>query len=103
MVSTDGTSRRIFENFPIGVASKTGTAQRSGINPSTGEKFDEFSWFVAYAPIDDPEIAVAGVIIQGGSGGYAGPMVRDVIAQYLGLNNTEAENKLPYEIILINE
>lgn len=103
MVSTDGTSRRIFENFPIGVASKTGTAQRSGINPSTGEKFDEFSWFVAYAPIDDPEIAVAGVIIQGGSGGYAGPMVRDVIAQYLGLNNTETENKMPYENILINE
>ncbi len=103
MVSTDGNSRRIFEKFPIGVASKTGTAQRSGINPSTGEKFDEFSWFVAYAPIDDPEIAVAGVIIQGGSGGYAGPMVRDVIAQYLGLNNTETENKMPYENILINE
>ncbi|TJX14777.1 penicillin-binding protein [Tissierella creatinini] len=103
MVSTDGTSKRIFANFPIAVASKTGTAERSGVNPSTGEKFDEFAWFVAYAPIDDPEIAVAGVIFQGGSGGYAGPMVRDVIAQYLGLNNTETENNLPYENVLTNE
>lgn len=103
MVSTDGTSRRIFESFPIEVTSKTGTAQRSGVNPSTGEKFDEFAWFVAYAPVDDPEIAVAGVIIQGGSGGYAGPMVRDVIAQYLGLNNTITENNLPYENVLIDE
>ncbi len=103
MVSTDGTSRRIFENFPIKVASKTGTAERSGINPYTGEKVDEFAWFVAYAPMDDPEIAVAGVIIQGGSGAYAAPMVRDVIAQYLGLNNTIIENNLPYENVLINE
>ncbi len=103
MVSTDGTSRRVFENFPIAVASKTGTAERSGVNPSTGEKFDEFAWFVAYAPIDDPEIAVAAVIFQGGSGGYAGPMVRDVIAQYLGLNNTVTENNLPYENVLVNE
>ncbi len=103
MVSTDGTSKRIFADFPIEVASKTGTAERSGVNPYTGEKFDEFAWFVAYAPIDDPEIAVAGVIFQGGSGGYAGPMVRDVIAQYLGLNNTETENKLPYENVLTNE
>lgn len=103
MVSSDGTARRIFENFPIDVATKTGTAQRGGINPSTGETFDEFAWFVGYAPIEDPEIAVAAVIFQGGSGGYAGPMVRDVIAQYLGLNNTESKGNLPYENILINK
>lgn len=103
MVSEDGTSRTIFGSFPIKVGSKTGTAQRAGINPYTGDTFDEFAWFVAYAPADDPKIAVAAVIFQGGSGGYAGPMVRDAIAQYLGLNNTESQGRLPYENTLTNE
>ena len=103
MVTSEGTARSVFKDFPIKVAAKTGTAQRSGINPSTGETFDDFAWFVAAAPYEDPEIAVAAVIFQGGSGGYAGPMVRDVIAEYLGLNNTEFNNYLPHENILINE
>lgn len=103
MASSDGTARSIFKNFPIKVASKTGTAQRAGINPSTGDTYDEFAWFVGFAPYEEPEIAVAAVIFQGGSGGYAGPMVRDVIAQYLGLNNTESEGNLPYENILIDK
>lgn len=103
MVSSDGSARRIFNNFPINVASKTGTAQRSGINPSTGDTFDEFTWFVGFAPYEEPEIAVAAVIFQGGSGGYAGPLVRDVIAEYLGLNNTVPQNNLPYENVLIND
>ncbi|NLL81493.1 MAG: penicillin-binding protein [Tissierellia bacterium] len=102
MVSKEGTARRIFNNFPVTVGSKTGTAQRSGVNPSTGEKFDDFAWFVAFAPYEDPEIAVATVIFQGGSGGYAGPLSRDIIAQYLGLNNVESNNILPHESILID-
>ncbi len=103
MVTSEGTAKATFRNFPIKVAAKTGTAQRSGINPYTGETFDDFAWFVAAAPYEDPEIAVAAVIFQGGSGGYAGPLVRDVIAEYLGLNNTEANNYLPHENMLINE
>ena len=103
MVSSDGNAKKIFEKFPIEVGSKTGTAQRSGINPSTGDTFDDFAWFVGFAPYDEPEIAVAAVIFQGGSGGYAGPLVRDIMAEYLGLNNTQHVNYLPYENILIDE
>lgn len=103
MVSSEGTARSIFRNFPVNVASKTGTAQRSGVNPSTGENFDDFAWFVAFAPYEDPEIAIATVLFQGGSGGYAGPLSRDIIAEYLGLNNVESNNTLPHENILINE
>jgi penicillin-binding protein 2 len=103
MVSSEGTAKSIFKDFPVKVAVKTGTAQRSGVNPSTGDTFDEFAWFVGFAPYEDPEIAVAAVIFQGGSGGYAGPMVRDVIAEYLGLNKTESQGNLPHENILINE
>lgn len=94
-VVSEGTARSTFTNFPISVAAKTGTAQKSGINPATGETYDDFAWFVAFGPYEDPEIAVAVVLFQGGSGGYAGPMARDIIAQYLGLNNQEQKEKQP--------
>ena len=97
MVSESGTARRVFQNFPIEVGVKTGTAQKTGINPSTGEVYDDFAWFVGFAPYDEPEIAVAALIFQGGSGGYAGPMVRDIMAEYLGLNDSSIDDNLPYE------
>lgn len=97
MVADDGTARWIFQNFPVQVGVKTGTAERSGINPSTGDTFDDFAWFVGFAPYDDPEIAVAAVLFQGGSGGYAAPMVREIIAEYLGLNDVEQIDTLPIE------
>lgn len=100
-VSNEGSARRIFGSLPVQVGSKTGTAQKSGINPSTGETFDDFAWFVAFAPYDDPEIAVASVIFQGGSGGYAGPMTRDIIAEYLGLNAVGTKELLPYKNSLL--
>lgn len=89
-VTTDGTARSIFRNFPVEVAAKTGTAEKDGINPITGESYDSYGWFVSFAPYDDPEIAVATVIFQAGHGGSAGPMSRDIMAQYLGLNYKES-------------
>ncbi|MTI68767.1 MAG: hypothetical protein FH751_00735 [Firmicutes bacterium] len=79
MAAEDGTARRIFKDFPVKVGVKTGTAQATG--------YDNYAWFVAFAPYDDPQIAVSTIIFQGGHGGYAGPVAREVIAQYLGLNN----------------
>lgn len=92
MVTSDGTARSIFQRFPIKVAAKTGTAQKEGINPVTGEEYDNFAWFVAYGPYEEnnpkaTEIAVAVVIFQGGHGGYAGPVAKEIIAQYMGLND----------------
>ncbi len=82
----------LYANFPVEVGSKTGTAEKDGLNPETGEPYDDFGWYVAFAPYDDPQIAVASVIFQGGSGRYPAPAVRDVIAEYLKLDtNTESE------------
>jgi len=36
--------------------------------------------------LDDPQIAVVCVLFQGGTGSYASPMIRDVIAEYFVLN-----------------
>ncbi len=94
LVASEGSVRSIFKSLPIEIAAKTGTAQNSGTNPVTGEKYDNYAWFVAYGPYEEnnpeaSEIAVAAVIFQGGTGGYAGPIAREVIAQYLGFNYDE--------------
>ncbi len=76
---------QLFERLPIEVGTKTGTAQRGGLNPVTGEPYDDYGWFVAFAPLDDPEIAMTTVLFQGGSGSNAAPMTRDMIANYFKL------------------
>ncbi|WP_053957516.1 penicillin-binding transpeptidase domain-containing protein [Inediibacterium massiliense] len=51
--------------------------------------YDNFAWFVSYAPSDHPQIAVVSLIFQGGHGGYASPIAREIIAEYFGLNSEE--------------
>ena len=50
------------------------------------ETYDNFSWFVCAAPVDDPKIAVAVLLFQGGQGGLGAPVAREIIAQYLELD-----------------
>ncbi len=44
--------------------------------------YDNFSWFVSFAPFDKPEIAVVVMIPQGGHGGYGAPVAREIIGDY---------------------
>jgi penicillin-binding protein 2 len=49
-------------------------------------KFRDHAWFVAYAPFEDPQIAVAVLVEHGGYGGAAAaPIARKVIEKYLDL------------------
>ncbi len=69
-----GTAAATFRNYPIQVASKTGTPQTDKLPNST---------FIAFAPADDPQIAVA-VIIEKGWHGYTGaPVARDIFTAAL--------------------
>ena len=88
LVSLDDAAKP-YSKFPVEVGSKTGTAQNQGTNPDTGEPYDDFAWYVAFAPYDDPQIAVACVLFEGGSGRYPIPIVREVIGEYLKLYNSE--------------
>jgi membrane peptidoglycan carboxypeptidase len=64
----------------IEVAGKTGTAQ----NPH-GE---DHACFIAYAPADDPQIAIAVVAENAGGGGsFAAPIAREVIKAYLRIED----------------
>ncbi|HEY3425223.1 MAG TPA: penicillin-binding transpeptidase domain-containing protein [Negativicutes bacterium] len=58
------------------VAGKTGTAE----NPHG----DSHAWFIGFAPADDPQIAIAVIVENGGSGGgVAAPIARQIFMQAL--------------------
>ena len=59
----------------ISVAGKTGTAENSG--------GADHAWFVAFAPADDPKIAVAVLLENAGKGSKAIPVARNVMKYYL--------------------
>lgn len=73
------------------IAGKTGTAQvvSKGKNVS-GERFMDHAWFVAYAPVDKPEIAVSVFVEHGGSGGAtAAPIAKRAIEAYFQSKNKD--------------
>lgn len=64
----------------IRVAGKTGTAE----NPH-GEPH---AWFIGFAPVEAPKIAIAVIVENGGSGGrVAAPLARELILEYLKEKN----------------
>ena len=86
-----GTARRI-KTQDYAIAGKTGTAQV--VSMKQNEEYDEkklekekhdHALFVAYAPVEDPQIAVAVIAENGGHGGAtAAPVARKVMDYYLG-------------------
>ncbi len=51
--------------------------------------YDSFAWVIAAAPADDPKIAVAVLVFQGGTAANAGPCAREIIGKYFALNSGE--------------
>lgn len=77
-VVTQGTAQRAFIGSPVRMAGKSGTAEAPPGEPH--------GWFVGYAPVDDPQIAVAVVLEHGGEGGRnAAPLFRQVIEAYFAV------------------
>jgi penicillin-binding protein 2 len=68
----------------IAVAAKTGTAENYGIIYGKREKLKDHSWFVCFAPRENPTIAVAVIVENAGFGAtWAGPMAALVMEKYL--------------------
>jgi penicillin-binding protein 2 len=88
----NGTARRIAR---LPIAGKTGTAQV--IRLQEGVDADELApnlrhhaWFVGWAPLDDPELAVAAIVEHGGDGGAsAAPVVARVVEAHLERSSAE--------------
>lgn len=87
-----GTGRRARLRA-VDIAGKTGTAQvyRMGRRPAHGEKIArslrDHAWFVAFAPVEQPEIAIAVLLEHAGGGGghLAAPLARDLADFHFGL------------------
>lgn len=84
-------SNGILNKLPIDIGVKTGTAEVEGKNED-GSDYDSYSWMVGYAPYDDPQIAVSVLITQGGSSYNCSPVMRDVVATYMDLKQSELNN-----------
>ncbi|MCB0332514.1 MAG: penicillin-binding protein 2, partial [Bdellovibrionales bacterium] len=74
-----GTARRarLPEEWGIRVAGKTGTSQVVSLaKKDSSKEYEHHAWFIGYAPAQNPEIAVAALIENGGHGGAtAAPVV----------------------------
>ncbi|WP_178861318.1 penicillin-binding protein 2 [Thiomicrorhabdus cannonii] len=93
MHSPRGTARKHGQGLGFEMAGKTGTAQVFSLNEadydadSIDKRLHDHSLFVGFGPIENPQIAVAVIVENGGSGsGTAAPMAVDVIKKYLELN-----------------
>lgn len=86
-----GTARKIGEGIGYRMAGKTGTSQVYGLSQDdddadepVAEELRDHGLFIAFAPVDQPRIAVAVVVEHGGGGSSAAaPVARRVIDYYL--------------------
>ena len=103
-VVTEGTLEDVFSTFAnigIAAAGKTGTAEYC--DTFANEKglcipgsWPSHAWTLAYAPYDNPEIAVVAFAYNGGEGAsVAGPIVRRTIEAYFELKAIDSRAYLP--------
>ena len=78
-----GTAYVRFKDFNIKVGGKTGSAE-AGKDANGNDIVN--AWFAAFAPYDDPEIAVVVMVENGGHGNYTAEAVRNIMAEYFGMN-----------------
>lgn len=92
-VVTHGTATRAKSTL-VTIAGKTGTAQsaalRTGPEQDIPKKFRDHAWFVSYAPVEAPQIAVAVLVEHMGHGGTAAaPLAKQMIEAYVKLTGPE--------------
>ncbi len=92
MQGETGTARATGRGAPYAMAGKSGTAQVFSVaqedtynEDEIEERLRDHALFIAFAPLEDPAIAVA-VIVENGSSGsrVAAPIARAIMDQYLG-------------------
>lgn len=87
VMGKNGTGRRAYSKM-VSIAGKTGTAQVVATQPGIKtedlpKKLQDHAWFVAFAPVEDPKIALAILIENGGSGGKeAAPVAKKIIEAF---------------------
>lgn len=85
-----GTAHRIGGGLTYTMGGKTGTAQVVQIKQggrynaaALREQHRDHAWFVSFAPLEKPEIAIAVILENGGWGAYAAPLAREMTDFYM--------------------
>ena len=73
-VTEDGTASSVFKDFSVSVGGKTGTAEVS--------KGSNNGIFVAFAPYENPQIAISVIVEHGSHGNSIAPVAKEIIAKY---------------------
>jgi len=98
---TEGTLKDRFEGATISAAGKTGTAEycdryAQAKNLCIPGNWPTHAWTVAFAPYENPEIAVVAFVYNGGEGSsVAGPIVRRVLEAYFSLTEIDIASETP--------
>lgn len=81
-----GTAAAAFANYTLPNGGKTGGKTGSAsVGPAqTKAGRSAYGWYVGFAPLDKPKIAVAVVIYDAGHGGYVAPVAREIYDAYFG-------------------
>lgn len=90
-----GTARAVGSGAPYNMAGKSGTAQVFSVgqdeeynDEEVEERLKDHALFIAFAPLDNPQIAVAVIVENGSSGsGVAAPIARAIMDRYLGYDD----------------
>ena len=98
--NTDGTASGALGSFPIPTGGKTGTAQfnTSDIQNKVGR--GDYGWYVGYAPANNPQIAIAIVIFDGGYGSDVANVAKGMYESYFKNDPRMAKYKNNYDIKL---
>ena len=92
-----GTAKRLNNKLQYSLAGKTGTAQVFGLDPeeeyiaeNIEEKLRDHALFTGFAPIEDPQVAIAIIVENAGSGSSkAAPLARALLDEYFIKNPIE--------------
>lgn len=79
-----GSLARYFQDLPVQVGAKTGSAQ---VNAET----ESNAVFVCFAPYDDPQIAISLVVEKGGSGSTLASIAADILRYYFSAEESREE------------
>ena len=99
-----GTARKVGAGLKYSMGGKTGTAQVVQI--AQGKSYNaaalavqhrDHAWFIAFAPLDKPKIAIAVILENGGWGANAAPLARALSDYYLLTLKAGADRDIPVD------
>jgi penicillin-binding protein 2 len=99
-VVTEGTGAAVFRGASYTSGGKTGTAQVFGlrggeyVESQISERLRDHAWYIVFAPLESPKIALAVFVENGGFGAKsAAPIARKVLDSFFELQSADAKSQ----------